>query len=115
MVRMQIKRKIGPKWQIIIPKIVREFLGLKSGDEVILEVRDEEVLIRRWVNPTNFVDDFCSLIDKKLKRKLTWKSFWREKLKRELSYIDSNFHIPVIYDENAAIEARRAGKPHHVY
>jgi hypothetical protein len=27
-------------------------------------------LIRRWVNPTNFVDDFCSLIDKKLKEKV---------------------------------------------
>jgi AbrB family looped-hinge helix DNA binding protein len=67
---MQIKRKIGPKGQIVIPKIVREFLGLKSGDEVILEVRDKEVLIRRWVNPTNFVDDFCPLIDKKLKEKV---------------------------------------------
>jgi len=69
-IRMQIKRKIGPKGQIVIPKIVREFLGLKSGDEVILEVRDKEVLIRRWVNPTNFVDDFCPLIDKKLKEKV---------------------------------------------
>jgi hypothetical protein len=41
---------------------------------------------------------------------LTWKSFWRERLKREPFYIDSNVFIyPVIYDENVVVEARRAG------
>jgi AbrB family looped-hinge helix DNA binding protein len=67
---MQIKRKIGPKGQIVIPKVVRDFLGLESGDEVILEVRDKEVLIRRGVDPASFVNDFCSSIDKKLKEKV---------------------------------------------
>ena len=27
-------------------------------------------MIRRWVDTANFVDDFCSLIDKKLKEKV---------------------------------------------
>jgi AbrB family looped-hinge helix DNA binding protein len=67
---MQIRRKIGPKGQIVIPKMVRDFLGLESGDEVVLEVRDKEVMIRRGVDPARFVDDFCSLIDKKLKEKV---------------------------------------------
>ena len=34
-----------------------------------MEVRGKEVLIRRALEPTSFVDDFCSLIDKKLKEK----------------------------------------------
>jgi AbrB family looped-hinge helix DNA binding protein len=67
---MQIRRKIGPKGQIVIPKMVRDFLGLESGDEVVLEVRDKEVMIRRGVDPARFVDDFCSLISRKLKEKV---------------------------------------------
>jgi len=34
MVGMIIKRKVGPKGQIVIPKIVRESLGIQPGDEV---------------------------------------------------------------------------------
>jgi AbrB family looped-hinge helix DNA binding protein len=67
---MQVKRKLGSKGQIVIPKVVRDFLGLESGDEVVLEIRDKEVLIRRGVDPAGFVDDFCSLIGKKLKEKV---------------------------------------------
>jgi AbrB family looped-hinge helix DNA binding protein len=67
---MQIKSKLGPKGQIVIPKMVRDFLGLESGDEVVLEVRDKEVMIRRGVDPARFVDDFCSLISRKLKEKV---------------------------------------------
>jgi len=67
---LKIKRKVGPKGQIVIPKLVRDFLGLDSGGEVFLEVRGKEVLIRRALEPTSFVDDFCSLIDKKLKEKV---------------------------------------------
>ena len=94
MVRMQVKRKIGPKGQIIIP-IVREFLGLKSGDEVILEVRDKEVSIRRWVNPTNFVDDFCSLIDKKLKEKIDLEKLLEGEVEeRTILHRLKHLHIP---------------------
>jgi AbrB family looped-hinge helix DNA binding protein len=67
---MQIKRRLGSKGQIVIPKVVRDFLGLESGDEVILEVKDREVFIRRGVDPTRFVDDFCSLIGRKLKERV---------------------------------------------
>lgn len=80
MVRVQIKRKIGPKGQIVIPKIVRDFLGLESGDEIVLEVRDKEVLIRRGVDSAKFVDDFCSLINKKLKEKVDLEKLLEEEV-----------------------------------
>ena len=35
MVGMIIKRKVGPKGQIVIPKIVRESLGIQPGDEFL--------------------------------------------------------------------------------
>ena len=45
---MRVPRKIGPKGQIVIPKIIREYLGVKPGDTVILEVREKEVSYSSW-------------------------------------------------------------------
>ena len=70
MVRMNIRRKLGQKGQLVIPKVVREFLGIKPGDEVVIEVREKEVLIKRGVDPERFVEDFCSLTGRKLTKKV---------------------------------------------
>ncbi|MEM3551720.1 MAG: AbrB/MazE/SpoVT family DNA-binding domain-containing protein [Candidatus Bathyarchaeia archaeon] len=37
---MRIRRKIGRKGQIVIPKVIREYAGIRAGDEVIMEVRE---------------------------------------------------------------------------
>lgn len=39
---MEIKRKIGQKGQIVILKIIREFLAIGPEDEVIIEVRGKK-------------------------------------------------------------------------
>lgn len=39
--------KMGPKGQVVIPKRVRERLGLKPGDEVVVEAVDGEARVRR--------------------------------------------------------------------
>ena len=39
--------KIYSKGQVTIPKRVREAAGLAAGDRVIVEARDDEVVIRR--------------------------------------------------------------------
>jgi len=52
-------RRVGQKGQIVIPKVIREFLAVGPGDAVILEVRGREVLIRPRVEPVEFVEDFC--------------------------------------------------------
>jgi len=38
---LEIRRKIGQKGQIVIPKIVRELLAVSPGDEIIMEVREK--------------------------------------------------------------------------
>lgn len=43
--------KVGPKGQVVLPKRVREQLGIAPGDEVTVEKVEEEVRIRRATPP----------------------------------------------------------------
>ena len=43
---VRIKVKLGSKGQLVIPKIVRESLGLTENRPLILEVKDKVVEIR---------------------------------------------------------------------
>ncbi|OYT53752.1 MAG: AbrB family transcriptional regulator, partial [Desulfurococcales archaeon ex4484_217_2] len=56
--------------QIVIPKVVRDYLGIKPGDTVVLEVREGEVALVPGVDPKGFVEDFCSIVKEKLTRKV---------------------------------------------
>jgi AbrB family looped-hinge helix DNA binding protein len=39
--------RVGPKGQVVIPKAIRDELGIEPGDEVDVERRRAEVVIRR--------------------------------------------------------------------
>jgi AbrB family looped-hinge helix DNA binding protein len=67
---MKIRRKIGQKGQIVIPKVVRESAGIEPGDEIIMEVREKEVVIRPGTDPERFIESFCSVTGRKLTEKL---------------------------------------------
>ena len=41
------KRNVGPKGQVVIPKQMRDALGLKPGVEITLELRDKEIVIKK--------------------------------------------------------------------
>lgn len=73
MVRMLIKRRLGSKGQIVIPKIVREFPGIGPGDEVVMEFIEEGILIRPKEDPSKFVEDSCSISGERLKDKIDLK------------------------------------------
>jgi len=44
---VKLRLKVGPKRQIIIPKILREKYGIKEYDHVFIELRDNELVITR--------------------------------------------------------------------
>ena len=67
---MRIRRKIGQKGQIVIPKVIRESAGIEPGDEILMEVRENEVVISPGVDPERFVESFCSVTERKLTKKL---------------------------------------------
>jgi len=41
-----VKSRISSKGQITLPKAIREALGLRPGEEVVFELRDDEVVLR---------------------------------------------------------------------
>jgi len=58
---MIIRREIGDKGQVVIPKDIREFLGLREREKVIFEVKDEEVIIKKEQDPEEFLREFLDV------------------------------------------------------
>ena len=52
-----IKRGIGEKGQVVIPKDIRKHLGLDVGINITFEVEDDKIILRKehwWCMPTFF-------------------------------------------------------------
>mgnify|MGYP001593753287 CR=1 FL=1 len=66
---MIIKRQIGEKGQVVIPKDIREMLKIRSGENVIFEVKKDEVVIKseKKEDPKDFLEAFFNTIKKKKK------------------------------------------------
>lgn len=58
---MYVKRSVGEKGQVVLPKDMREFVGIKPGSAVVFEVRGKEIVIAPETNPKGFVEDLCSV------------------------------------------------------
>ena len=61
------KKNVGPKGQVVIPKRMRDTLGLKPGVEVILEMRDQEIIIRKPQVRGSYTEYFIVTSSPKLK------------------------------------------------
>lgn len=68
---MKIKREIGEKGQIVIPKDIRDNLGLNIGVNITFEVEDDKVILKKEKDPNDFLKDFLNV--PKIKRKLSIK------------------------------------------
>lgn len=66
---MIIKQKIGPKGQLLIPKLIRDFLGVKPGEEIFIEIVNDEVKIRPAVKGDQYLSKLYD-VPKKLKKKI---------------------------------------------
>lgn len=61
-------RRVGPKGQVLIPKSIRDALGLRPGVEVIIEVRGEEVVITKPKMKGSYTEYYISTSSPKLKK-----------------------------------------------
>jgi len=66
---MKIRREVGEKGQVVIPRDIREYLMLRQGSKVVFEVSGNEVKIKSEKTPEEIIDDFLDV--PKLKKKLT--------------------------------------------
>ena len=55
--------KVGPKGQVVLPKAVRDRLGIRPGDEVLVEDDGDEVRIRRADLPDRLRGMLCDAND----------------------------------------------------
>ncbi len=61
-------RRIGPKGQVVIPKAIRDQAGLVEGAEVVVSLRDDEVVMRRPSPPTkSYLEYFTSTYSEKIR------------------------------------------------
>ncbi|MGE5893122.1 MAG: AbrB/MazE/SpoVT family DNA-binding domain-containing protein [bacterium] len=44
---MPVSMKLGKKSQIVIPKEIRNAVGLSEGDEIILDVLDDKIILKQ--------------------------------------------------------------------
>ena len=77
---MILKKKLGPKGQLLIPKDLRNFIGIKPGGTVLLEVVDDYIKIKANDSQNNFLNDFIKS-NKKFKNKKDIKKIIEEQYK----------------------------------
>jgi len=82
---MIVRRKVGPKGQIVIPKVIREFLGIEPGAEVLLEVRNGKLIIKPGKDPESFIEEFCSQVKDKLTREVDLKGLLEEEVEERVA------------------------------
>ena len=66
-------KNVGPKGQVVIPKRMRDALGLKPGVEVTLEMRDQEIVIKKPQVRGSYTEYFITTSSPKLKKRINIK------------------------------------------
>ena len=70
---MRIKREVGEKGQVVLPKDIRDHLNIKPGSGVVFEVRGNEVILKPERTGKEFVDYFCAT-SRKLRKPVSLKT-----------------------------------------
>ena len=61
-------KNVVPKGQVVIPKRMRDAMGLKPGVEITLEMRDQEIVIRKPQIKGSYTEYFVTTSAPKLKK-----------------------------------------------
>ncbi|MGB9659593.1 MAG: AbrB/MazE/SpoVT family DNA-binding domain-containing protein [Nitrososphaerales archaeon] len=52
---VELRQKVGDKGQVLIPKVLREKYGVKEGGYVLIEPRDEGILLKGRPSPNEIL------------------------------------------------------------
>jgi AbrB family looped-hinge helix DNA binding protein len=76
------KKRVGPKGQILIPKPMREAIGIKPGVDVVIELRDDEIVISKPKVEGSYTEYYASTSSPKLKKKVNIKELILEEVSK---------------------------------
>ncbi len=69
-----ISKNVLAKGQIVIPKTIRDLLGINVGDEIIIDVENEKIVLTKKQNIVDIFLDVC----KRSSGKISMKEIKRE-------------------------------------
>jgi AbrB family looped-hinge helix DNA binding protein len=73
-------KNVGPKGQIVIPKRIRNALGLKPGVDVTIELRGDEIVISKPKIEGSYTEYYTSTQSAKLKEPVDIKKIITEEV-----------------------------------
>jgi AbrB family looped-hinge helix DNA binding protein len=71
---------VGPKEQVVIPKQMREAIGIKPGAYVNLELREDEIVITKPKIEGNYTEYYCSTRSPKREKTINIKELKRTQI-----------------------------------
>lgn len=75
---MKIRRPLGAKGQIVIPKDLRNYLGLKEGGEVEFLIEEGKVVLKPAITPEEAVEAYVGAVRRKLRKRVNIKKIIEE-------------------------------------
>jgi AbrB family looped-hinge helix DNA binding protein len=76
-------KSVGPKGQVVIPKKMRDAIGIRPGVDVTLEMRQDEIVISKPKIEGNYTDYYSSTRAPKLKRPINIKEIITEEVRNK--------------------------------
>jgi AbrB family looped-hinge helix DNA binding protein len=76
-----LTRNIGKNGEVVIPKRMRDSLGLKPGSEVILEMRDQEIVVKKPQVRGSYTEYFITTSAPKLKKRINIKELLNQEFR----------------------------------
>ncbi len=73
-------KNVGPKGQVVIPKRIRDALGLKPGVEVVIELRGEEIVVSKPKIEGNYTEYYTATRSSKLRKSVDIKKIIAEEV-----------------------------------
>ena len=67
---MTARRTVGAKGQVVIPKDMRQQLGIAPGSGIIFDLRDGEIIVRPQRESAEAVKEYVSIVKEKLKQEV---------------------------------------------
>jgi AbrB family looped-hinge helix DNA binding protein len=69
-----MKRKLGSKGQVVIPKEIRDQLSIAEGANLTFEVSGDTILVKPEPSPETIVERFLSVKGRKRRKLVDWRS-----------------------------------------